>query len=140
MVTMSVPIDVLQRVPLFKNLSDKELKHVAATFTERAFRAGQELTAEGQGAAGFFVIESGEAAVTVDGQERRTLGAGDYFGEVALIDGGLRTATITAKSDGKSYGLTSWQFRPLVEENAAIAWPLLEAMAARVRELDELHS
>jgi CRP-like cAMP-binding protein len=89
---MSVPIDVIKQVPIFKGLSDKELKTLANNFTERAFKAGQELTSEGQGAAGFFVIESGEAAVTVDGEVRRTLARGDYFGEVALIDGGLRTA------------------------------------------------
>src|SRR6059058_1425307 len=133
---MAVPIDVIRQVPLFTRLSDKELKTLANNFTERAFQAGQELTSEGQGAAGFFVIESGQAAVSVDGEVRRTLGSGDYFGEVALIDGGLRTATITAVTDGKSYGLTPWQFRPLVEENASIAWPLLEAMSARVRELE----
>jgi CRP-like cAMP-binding protein len=75
--------------------------------------------------------------VTVDGETRRTLGPGDYFGEIALIDGGARTATITAVSDGKAYGLTPWSFRPLVEGNASIAWPLLEAMAARVRELEQ---
>src|SRR3954452_24417622 len=131
---MSAPIDVIKQVPLFKGLSDRELKTLANNFTERSFNAGQELTSEGQGAAGFFVIESGEAAVTVDGEVRRKLGSGDYYGEVALIDGGRRTATITAISDGKSYGLTPWQFRPLLEENASIAWPFLEGMPARVRE------
>ena len=75
--------------------------------------------------------------MTVDGEDRRTLAAGDYFGEVALLDVGLRTATVTATSDGKMYGLTQWQFRPLVEENAAIAWPLLQAMARRTRELEQ---
>src|SRR5580765_8916000 len=129
---MSAPIELLQHVPLFNGLDAKSLKNLSAEFTERKFSEGQELTAEGSGGAGFFVIESGTAKVTVDGEDRRTLGPGDYFGEIALIDGGLRTATITATSDGKSYGLTSWQFRPLVEENASIAWPLLEAMAARV--------
>jgi CRP-like cAMP-binding protein len=133
---MSAPVELIKHVPLFTGLNDKQLKALANNFTERSFREGQELTAEGTGGAGFFVIESGEARVTVDGEERRTLGPGDYFGEIALIDGGLRTATITATSDGKSYGLTPWQFRPLVEENASIAWPLLEAMAKRTRELD----
>ena len=65
------------------------------------------------------------AAVTVDGQERRTLGPGDWFGELALIEGGTRTATVTATTDGLAYGLTSWQFRPLVEAHPALAWPLL---------------
>ncbi len=133
---MSAPVELIKNVPLFHGLNDKQLKSLANSFTERSFREGQELTAEGTGGAGFFVIESGEARVTVDGQDRRTLGPGDYFGEIALIDGGLRTATITATTDGRSYGLTSWQFRPLVEENASIAWPLLEAMAKRNRELD----
>lgn len=134
---MSAPVDVLKKVPLFQGLDDKSLKRLAETFVERSFVAGQELTAEGSGGVGFFVIESGEARVTVDGEERRTLGPGDYFGEVALLDAGLRTATVTATSDGKMYGLTPWQFRPLVEETAAIAWPLLQAMAKRTRELEQ---
>jgi CRP-like cAMP-binding protein len=138
---MSAPVELIKHVPIFHGLNDKQLKSLANNFTERSFREGQELTAEGTGGAGFFVIESGTARVSVDGQERRILGPGDYFGEIALIDGGLRTATITATSDGKSYGLTPWQFRPLVEENASIAWPLLEAMAKRTRELDtQAHS
>jgi CRP/FNR family transcriptional regulator, cyclic AMP receptor protein len=133
---MSAPVDLLRNVPLFQGLSQKELKQLADNFTQRTFREGTELTAEGQGGVGFFVIESGEAIVTVEGLERRRLGPGDYFGEIALVDGGLRTATITAVSDGASYGLTPWQFRPLVESNASIAWPLLEAMARRTRELE----
>ena len=136
---MAAPVELIKQVPLFKELSDRDLKSLATSFTERSFTSGTELTAEGQGAAGFFVIESGEAVVTVDGEERRKLGPGDYFGEIALISRGSRTATITATSDGKSYGITAWEFRPLVEGNAAIAWPLLEAMAARVGELEALH-
>ena len=133
---MAAPVELLKHVPLFHGLSEKELKTLANNFTERTFTEGQELTHEGSGGVGFFVIETGEARVTVDGQERRTLGPGDYFGEIALIDGGTRSATITATSDGRSYGLTPWQFRPLVEENASIAWPLLEAMARRTREIE----
>ena len=133
---MAVPVELLRHVPLFHGLSDRELKMLSSSFTERAFRAGQDLTTEGKGGAGFFVIESGEAVVSVDGHERRTLGPGDYFGEIALIDGGPRTATITASSDGVSHGLAAWQFRPLVESNASIAWPLLEAMARRTREIE----
>jgi CRP-like cAMP-binding protein len=136
---MSAPVELLKQVPLFQRVPDKELKAIASSFSERRFSSGQELTAEGGGAAGFFVIESGEAEVTVGGEQRRTLGAGDYYGEIALIDGGMRTATITATSDGVAYGLTSWQFRPLVESNAQIAWPLLEAMAHRTRELEARH-
>jgi CRP/FNR family cyclic AMP-dependent transcriptional regulator len=133
---MAAPVELIKSVPLFARLDDRELKTLAATFTERSFQAGQNLTTEGQGAAGFFVIESGQASVTVDGETRGTLGPGDYYGEIALLDGGARTATITAASDGKSYGLTSWQFRPLVEEHSSIAWPLLETLAARIRQIE----
>jgi CRP/FNR family cyclic AMP-dependent transcriptional regulator len=134
---MSAPIELLQQVPLFKGLDRKHLKSLSAEFTERRFNEGQELTAEGSGGAGFFVIESGTAKVTVDGEDRRTLGPGDYYGEIALIDGGTRTATITAASDGVAHGLTKWQFKPLIEMNGEIAWPLLEAMARRTRELEQ---
>ncbi len=136
---MSAPVDLLKQVPLFQGLDDKSLKKLAETFLDRSFTSGQALTAEGGGGVGFFVIESGQARVTVDGEERRMLGPGDYFGEVALLDAGLRTATVTATTDGTMYGLTQWQFRPLVEENAAIAWPLLQAMAKRTRELEQRH-
>ena len=130
-------MEVLKQVPLFRNLPEKQLKTVSAEMTERRFSEGQELPAEGGGGAGCFVSESGTAKVTIDGEERRTLGPRDYFGEIALIDGGLRTATITATSDGVAYGLTRWQFKPLVETNGEIAWPLLELLAGRIRELDQ---
>ena len=134
---MAAPVELLKQVPLFQGLDNKSLKRLSETFIDRAFVPDQELAVEGSGGVGFFVIESGEAVVTVEGGERRTLGAGDWFGEIALLDAGLRTATVTAKSDGKMYGLTQWQFRPLVEENASIAWPLLQAMAKRTRELEQ---
>jgi CRP-like cAMP-binding protein len=134
---MAAPVELLKQVPLFQGLDNKSLKRLSETFIDRAFVPDQELAVEGSGGVGFFVIESGEAVVTVEGEERRTLGAGDWFGEIALLDAGLRTATVTATTDGKMYGLTQWQFRPLVEENASIAWPLLQAMAKRTRELEQ---
>jgi CRP/FNR family transcriptional regulator, cyclic AMP receptor protein len=133
---MPAPIDLLKQVPLFQGLPEKQLRSLASEFTERRFSDGDALTAEGGSGIGFFVIESGSARVTVDGQERRTLGPGEYFGEIALIDGGTRTATITATTDGVAYGITKWQFKPLVEANGEIAWPLLETMARRMRELE----
>ena len=91
------------------------------------------MAGEGKTGAGFFVIESGEATVSVRGDERGKLGPGDHFGEIALIDDGARSATITADSDLHCFGLTSWEFRPLVESNASIAWKLLETLAKRLR-------
>jgi CRP-like cAMP-binding protein len=137
---MAAPTELLKRVPLFKGLDDKHITTLSRTFTDRTFKAGQDITSEGGGGVGFFIIEEGEAVVSIGGEERRTLSAGDYFGEVALIDEGSRSATIRAKTDVKCYGLTPWQFRPLVEENATIAWPLLVSMAQRLREVEQTKS
>jgi CRP/FNR family transcriptional regulator, cyclic AMP receptor protein len=123
------PTDLLERVPLFSDLEHKELEQIAGSMKQRTFGSGDTVAAEGEQGVGFFVIESGIATVSVGGEERRTLKPGDYFGEVALIAGGDRTATVTADSELVCWGLTSWAFRPLVEENASIAWKLLEAMA-----------
>jgi CRP/FNR family transcriptional regulator, cyclic AMP receptor protein len=122
-------VELLQRVPLFSDLDRKERERLAASMKERTFSAGDVVTAEGQSGIGFFVIAAGEAKVTVGGQERRRLGPGDYFGEVALLNESARTATITAETDLKCYGLTSWEFRPLVETHGSIAWKLLQTMS-----------
>ena len=121
--------DLLQRVPIFSDLERKELERIAASMKERTFSAGDTVTAEGQSGVGFFVIESGQAKVTIGGEDRRRLGPGDYFGEVALLNESARTATITAETELKCYGLTSWEFRPLVETHGSIAWKLLRAMS-----------
>lgn len=124
--------DVLKQVPLFADLDERELQEIAAQMRERKFGAGDTVTQEGAGGAGFFVVESGEAEVTVDGQARGTVGPGDYFGEIALLTGSDRTATLVAKNDMVCWGMTPWDFRPLVEGNSAIAWKLLTAMAAKL--------
>ena len=122
-------VDLLKRVPIFEGLDNRELQRIAASMKPRTFRAGDTVTTEGQGGVGFFVIEDGEARVTIHGDERRRLGPGDYFGEVALLTDRPRTATITAESDLRCYGMTSWDFKPLVETHGSIAWKLLQAMA-----------
>ena len=131
------PVELLQRVPLFEHFEKGDLERLARSFKERTFDAGSTVAGEGKTGAGFFVIESGEATVSVHGDERRSLGPGDYFGEIALIDDGARSATVTAVSDLRCYGLTSWEFRPLVESNASIAWKLLETLAKRLREAQQ---
>jgi CRP/FNR family transcriptional regulator, cyclic AMP receptor protein len=122
-------VDLLKRVPIFSDLDGKELERIASSMKQRTFNAGDAVTTEGQSGIGFFVIEDGEAKVTVGGEERRRLGPGDYFGEVALLNESARTASITAESDLRCYGLTSWEFRPLVETHGSIAWKLLQAMS-----------
>jgi len=100
---------------------------------ERRYSAGDTMTSEGSGGAGFFVVEEGEADVNVGGETKGSIGPGDYFGEIALINESPRTATLTARTDMVCYGMTPWDFRPLVESNSAIAWKLLTAMAEKMK-------
>jgi CRP/FNR family transcriptional regulator, cyclic AMP receptor protein len=123
------PVELLKRVPIFQDLERRELERVAASMKQRTFNAGQAVTTEGRSGVGFFVIEDGQANVTVGGENRRKLGPGDYFGEVALLTDSPRTATIMAETDLRCYGMTSWDFKPLVESHSGIAWKLLQAMA-----------
>ena len=124
--------ELIAGVPLFQGLEKKELEDVARTVHERTFNPGDTVAQEGQGGVGFFVIKDGQAKVTIGGKEVRRLGAGDYFGEIALITEGARTATVTAESELRCYGLTPWEFRPLVQSNASIAWKILQALAKQV--------
>jgi CRP/FNR family transcriptional regulator, cyclic AMP receptor protein len=129
-------VETLQKVPLFAGLEGRDLERIADSFKERTYSAGDTIASEGQGGAGFFVIADGTARVTVQDQERSTLGPGDYFGEIALIDEGARTATVTAETDMTCYAMTFWEFRPIVETDARIAWKLVQALAHKLREAE----
>ncbi len=131
---MSAPVDALRNVPLFATLEEKDLEELAQQLHERRFAEGAEVTTEGAGGAGFFVIAAGNAEVLVGGEHRATLGPGDHFGEIALIDDGVRSASIIAATDLLCYGMTPWEFRPFVEEHPQVAWALLQALAHRFRE------
>ena len=124
--------ELLMRVPIFQGLEPRELETIARTVHERTFNAGDTIAQEGQSGVGFFVIRDGEAKVSVDGNEVRRLGPGDHFGEIALITEGARTATVTAETELRCYGLAPWEFRPLVQTNASIAWKILQALAKQL--------
>jgi CRP-like cAMP-binding protein len=127
-------VEALQRVALFGDLDASEVGQIARLFKERRFAAGETVIQEGSGGAAFFVIDSGQAAVFVGGTEQAKLGPGDHFGEIALIDEGTRTATITAETDLVCFGVTFWDFRPLVEQNGVIGWKLLQSLAKIYRD------
>ena len=131
---MAAPVDVLRNVPLFADLDQRELERLGGEFKERTFAEGSTVTREGATGAGFFVIAEGNANVSIGGESKGTLGPGDHFGEIALIDDLPRSATITAATDLRCYGLTPWDFRPFVEEHPQVAWTLLQTLARRLRE------
>ena len=127
----------LVRVPLFSGLDAPDRDAIARLFTERVFAPGETVTKEGSDAAAFYLIASGTATVTVHGAVRRTMHPGDYFGEIALIDQGVRSATVTADGELICHGITLWDFRPLVQSRSAIAWTLLQTLARMLRELTD---
>jgi hypothetical protein len=130
------PVAAIQRVQLFADMDRRQAEQIARLLKVRPFAKGETVIVEGSGGAAFFLIDSGEAAVSCKGAAVGTLGPGDYFGEIALIDGGARSATVTATTDLVCYGLTFWEFRPLIEKNSGIAWKLLQALAKRLRAVE----
>ena len=132
--TTSDPAEALERVPLFAGLDRREVEQIARLFKVRRFADGETVVREGSGGAAFFLIDSGTATISIRGTERGALQPGDHFGEIALIDEGTRMATITASGDLVCFGLTFWEFRPLVQDNGAIGWKLLQSMAKMLRD------
>jgi pyruvate,water dikinase len=133
----AAPADLLGHTRLFGDLDRRELEKVGVLFKERRFPQGETVIKEGSGGAAFYLIESGEATVTIGGEPRGTLKAGDHFGEIALIDEGARMATITATTELVCHGLTLWEFRPLVQENGAIGWKLMQTLARELRAAEQ---
>ena len=130
----------LECVPLFADLPRADRDALARLFIQRTFAPGETVTKEGADAAAFFLIESGTATVTVGGAFRRTLGPQDHFGEIALIDGQARSATVTADTELVCRGITLWDFQPLVQSNPTMAWTLLQTLAGMLRQAGESQS
>jgi CRP/FNR family transcriptional regulator, cyclic AMP receptor protein len=123
----------LGKVPLFSGCSQRELQVVARAVREINHKAGTVIAREGEPGIGLFVITEGTASVSIGGANKGTIRPGEFFGEIALLDGGPRTATVTADTDVKLLGLTEWVFRGLVRQNPSIAIKTLQAMAGRLR-------
>jgi CRP/FNR family cyclic AMP-dependent transcriptional regulator len=126
------PYDFLRGVDLFSDVSDKDLRVIATSMKRRTFAPGEHVVSEGEGGVGFFFVESGTLAVSLAGDKVATIGAGDHFGEIALLAGAHRTATVTAETDVVCWGMPAWSFRPLVREQQSVTIKLLERMARQL--------
>jgi CRP/FNR family transcriptional regulator, cyclic AMP receptor protein len=132
---VAVEIDALRQVPLFAGCEGAELERLVGQFKEHTFSRGAAVTREGERGPrvlAFFVIAEGRASVAVGGETKALLGPGDHFGEIGLFYDQPRTATVTAEADLRCYALGAWDFRPFIEANPQIAWPILEKMAERL--------
>jgi CRP-like cAMP-binding protein len=123
--------DDLRKVPLFAELDNRQLKKLAARFRERTVAPGTKVTTEGEmSGVGFFVVGSGEASVNVGGKDVATLGAGDHFGEIALVSEAARTATVTATTELRLLEIPFWDFRDFAHANPDVTWKLLQHVVA----------
>src|SRR3954463_2125529 len=130
---MGVPVDLLRRVPLLAGLAEDDLAELATRFRERVYDAGAPVVSRGSSGAGFFVIAGGGATGGPVARPAARLGRHQFFGEVALIDGGRRSADITAMTNLRCWGISQREFRAFVKQHPEVAWALLEVLVARLR-------
>lgn len=123
----------LAAVPMFSGCTRKELAIIARAAKEVSHREGTVIAREGERGIGLFLILDGQCSVSIGGKEKSKLGPGSFFGEIALLDGGPRTATVSAVTDVRLLGLTEWVFRGLLAEHPSIALKTLESIAGRLR-------
>ncbi|MBV8981994.1 MAG: cyclic nucleotide-binding domain-containing protein [Acidimicrobiia bacterium] len=135
----AVAVDALARVRLFQGLSPKDVGRVADMAKELSFSAGDAITVEGDSGGRFYVLVEGEADVVIGKDVVKSLRGGDYFGEISLIDGSPRTATVVARSPVRTLSLSSWNFRPMLKEHPSIGEAVLLEMCRRLREADSSH-
>lgn len=129
-------LELLARVPLFKACTDAELGDIARLGTEIEVPEGKELITEGARGMEFFLVVDGEAECTMGGTTVAVLGPGDYFGEMALLDGGVRTATVRAASPMRLTVLHASEFSSLLRASPTISLKLLAHLAGRLRDAE----
>jgi CRP/FNR family cyclic AMP-dependent transcriptional regulator len=125
-------VELIKRVPLFASCSKHELEEIAHIADEIDLSEGKEMTREGSRGREFFVLLEGDADVTKNGQSINKLGAGDFFGEIALVSDTPRTATVTATSPVRALVITDRSFRRLLDESPEIQRKVLVALAERL--------
>ncbi|MBB6626855.1 cyclic nucleotide-binding domain-containing protein [Nocardioides sp. KIGAM211] len=134
--TSHSPEEMLGQVDLFSGLSKRQLKKIVDAGRTVEHAADREVATEGLGALAFHLILSGAAKVSSKGTELRTLAAGDYFGEMSMIDGKPRSATVTATEPMTTLAVPHEKFESLVEHEPQVALGLLKVLSTRVREAE----
>jgi CRP/FNR family transcriptional regulator, cyclic AMP receptor protein len=128
-------VEALKRVPLFQGMSDRALRHVADISKEVVHPDGKTVLEEDQSAVGFHLILSGEAEASYGGSALSRMGPGDYFGEMSLIDGKPRSASVVAKGELRTLAIPAWNFNHLLDQHPEMMRALLVALSERIRTL-----
>jgi CRP-like cAMP-binding protein len=126
-------VELIRSVPLFSNLPDHDLAQIADRMKEVHFSEGTSVAKQGESGVGFHLVVDGTAEVSKDGVALTQLGHGGYFGEIGLIDGGPRSATVTATTDLTNVSLVGWDFTPLLD-NPSFAKGLLLGLCRIARQ------
>jgi|SRR5579875_1823248 len=130
-------VDALANTELFGSLGKKQLNRVAESARVVDHDGGKEIASEGREGIGFHLILDGHASVRVHGQDRPQLGPGDYFGEISLIDGKPRSATVIADGSLTTVSIPAWQFQPLLDDDPELSRQLLVGLCARIRRAEQ---
>jgi len=130
----SAYLEYLRKVPIFKGLPAKELEFIARSVKERVYEPAAVIVKQGDPGVGFFMIMEGRVDVGHDGHKIRDMGPGEFFGEMALMEERIRTATVTAKERTRCLQLVRWDFRALLKENPELAVRMLEVVVKRIRD------
>jgi len=130
--------DDLADIPLFDSLSEEELEQLAGWFELKTVSEGVKLASEGAAGYSFYVLVDGSAVVTAEDEDVATYGPGDFFGEMAILGDGRRSATVTTTSPATLLVMFGTEFRSLQQSQPAIAAQLEKAMRQRQEELLQL--
>ncbi|TMG47025.1 MAG: cyclic nucleotide-binding domain-containing protein [Chloroflexi bacterium] len=135
-------IDFLKRVSMFEDLDQKSLEAIANAAVEQRYEPGQDIVRQGDTGVGAFIIRSGKVDVIQDrgGKETKlsTLGPGEVFGEMALLDEFPRSATVRAVEPTTALGIQRWHFRGILESHPQIALALLPMLTRRIRNAEHM--
>jgi CRP-like cAMP-binding protein len=131
---MPTALESLSSVPLFANLSSRQLRKLARSATEDSYDTGSRIVQEGGRTETLFVILEGTARFERNGRTIAKRGAGDFFGEISMIDGRARAASVVAETPMRCLVLYHDSLRKLVMTDPRVAWSLLQSLAGRVRE------
>jgi CRP-like cAMP-binding protein len=126
-------VGMLQKAPLWSGLNEKELKVIARSFKELKYESGDIIVRKGEAGVGFYLMAEGTVEVRSDGKVLSRLGPGQFFGEMALLDGQPRSADVVALEPSKCLALTSWSFKSIVSNHPKMALKLLEESTRRSR-------
>jgi CRP/FNR family cyclic AMP-dependent transcriptional regulator len=129
-------LPLLKKTPIFANTSESSLKTMLKSAVERTVEAGKKLVEKGERGTGFYLILEGRAEVVSDGEKLAEFGPGNFFGELAVIDGAPRTADVVAVSDTKCIVVTQWAMRSIISTHPEIALSMLEELVQRLRATD----